>query len=305
MDDVILKYAGWKNLYRGFTHSVKSQNYASQKDRMYISYATEFIVWCEDQDIKHIPFVKSQDVYRYMEYIRNRPNLRRGGILSDSSIRHHLQSMRMLFDYCYTSGYIDYTVPFPKFQPGKSTPKKVLGTGQIKLLFDACENKFDTAMLCLLYACGMRRSEVCKLNIDEVHTGENKLYVKEGKGRKYRTITLSDKTVQLLREYEYYHRPQLLALRKDYHSEKAFLLNQHGYRLQGNGLYLRLQFLAGKIPAAQLDDIKITPHYLRHCIATHMVERGASMEWVQNFLGHYDPDSTHIYTRQGKTHAIF
>lgn len=300
-----IKYAGWKNIFQGFKLAVVSQNFASNHADMHQAHVKEFIVWCELRDIRHIILVKSQDLYEYLEYIRTRFHKKKDVVLSDNSIKHHLLSLRMLFDYCYASGMIDYTVPFPKFQPMEQKAKKVLDVEQIKMLFDVCENPRDLAILSLAYGCGMRRSEMYKLNSTDVHTHEQMIFIKEGKGRKYRTIPLSKKVLEFLRNYEIYYRPQLLMNRGDYYVEPAFLLNNHGHRLCGMSIYKRLRYLADKIPAADLSYVHITPHYLRHCIASHLIERGAGLEWTQAFLGHGTPDATHVYIKNRNRKVIF
>lgn len=273
---------------------------------MYRSYALEFIRWCQQQGIAEITGVSSRHLWEYLEYITTRPHRRRpGAVLSASSVGHHLYSVRMLFDYAYANQQSAYTVVFPKWvQPSRHTAK-ALTIEEIRLLFAACETPRDRAMLTLLYGCGLRRQEAKWMDTADVQTHHRMVLVQEGKGRKYRRIPLSDASVCHLREYERYYRPELLKRRTDNEIEPAYLLNYKGFRLQGNGIYNRLLYLVEKTGDTDLQHKNITPHILRHSVATHLIDRGAPSSFVQAFLGHSSPDSTHIYTRRRSSTSLY
>lgn len=273
-------------------------NYASGKHGMYQAYAFEFICWCEEQCIKSINEVLSHHLVQYRDYIKARPHKRKPGkTLSASSIGHHLFSVKLLFDYCYAAKILDYTVPFPTFVKPRRSIDGILTLDEIALLFAACQHPRDTAILTLLYGCGLRRNEAHWLDTKDVQTHNRLVFVQEGKGRKYRKIPLSDKSIQYLKEYERYYRPELLKKRNDNHIEPAYLLNMHGYRMTGKRVYERVLSLVVRTGNEPLMQKNVTPHTLRHSIATHLIDRGAPLTYVQEFLGHSNPDSTHIYTK--------
>jgi integrase/recombinase XerD len=292
-----IRYTEWKKLFDGFSINIVSQNYAGNTSAMYTTYASEFVFWCESYCIKSIRDVKVQKLSEYLAYLQERPLQRREGVLSGSSIKHHLFSLGLLFDYAYASGIIAYTVPFPKFILPERTIKNVLTFDEIRELFSVCENPRDTAILSLGYGCGLRRNEMHWLDTADVLTHTRMLYVREGKGRKNRGIPLSNKLVENLKLYERLYRPKLLMKRKDDAIEPAYLLTSSGMRMTGNAIYERIVFLARKTQNKSLIDKNVTPHLLRHSIATHLIERGATLEWTQAFLGHGSPDSTHIYAK--------
>lgn len=155
------------------------------------------------------------------------------------------------------------------------------------------EAKRDRAMLELLYASGMRVSELVSLNLGDVNTQEG--YVRcFGKGNKERIIPIYPQAARVVEEYTNEVRPRLV------HSgvEQALFLNQRGDRLTRQGLW---QILKGYAKSAGLDK-QVTPHTLRHSVATHMLRGGADLRSVQELLGHANISTTQIYTHLTSEH---
>lgn len=291
----------WKMLFDDFSIHLRSINYAINKNDMYKRQAQECILWMEQRGLLHIGALRAQDVFDYVEFLRHRSHHRNSERqLSASTVTHHIFSIKLLFDYCFHSGLLAYTIPFPKLVVNNRVGKEVLAREEVSELFGACEHPRDTAMLTLLYGCGLRRNEVYWLDTCDIHLKNRILYVQEGKRRKFREVPLSDKSIGYLREYEYAYRPILLQRKNSPVPETAYLLNCSGCRLTGDGLYKRLLYLAEKTNNPSIVAKKITPHTLRHSIATHMAEMNVDMSWIQAFLGHSTPDTTHIYTRRRK-----
>ncbi|MCD8539366.1 MAG: tyrosine-type recombinase/integrase [Leadbetterella sp.] len=300
-----LRYGSWKKLFDGFSVNILSQNYAGAGGSTYRSYALEFILWCESDGIRSIAAVKANKLYEYLTCIRERPHRRREGILSESTVKAHLFAVRLLFDYAFASGIIAYTVPFPKFILPERKLSTELTLDEVRELFAACTDLRDTALLTLAYGCGLRRNELRWLDTGDVFTHTGMLYVREGKGRKSRAVPLSDRSVANLREYERRHRPLLLGKRTDGKTEPAYILNADGMRITGNSIYKRIVAITAATGNAGLIAKNVTPHLLRHSIATHLISRDAELSWVQAFLGHSDPDSTHIYIKNRKLKTTF
>jgi len=290
----------WQKLFQEFCVYIRSQNYASSHGESYISYALEFILYAERNGRRSIGSVDGETLNKYMEYLESRPNQRSGALLSVGTIATHRASVGMLFDYAYASGMIAYTVPFPKLIRPERSIQNILDMAEIRSLFAACRDPRDTAILSLAYGCGLRRSEIRHLDTGDVQIHNRILYVREGKGRKYRSIPLSNTVIANLRHYERNYRPRLLQSRVDAGVEPAYLLNIQGRRLAGDHIYETVLELAQRTGSPEIIRKNVTPHLLRHSIATHLIERGASMAWVQAFLGHASPDSTHIYTKTRK-----
>jgi len=145
----------------------------------------------------------------------------------------------------------------------------------------------DRAMLELLYATGLRVSELVDLNVKDVNLETG--YIRcSGKGSKERIVPLGSLAILSCREYLTHGRAKLVKNR----DESSLFVNHHGHRLTRQGFW--------KIVKRYADDAKIekdiTPHTLRHSFATHLLENGADLRSVQEMLGHADISTTQIYT---------
>jgi len=187
-------------------------------------------------------------------------------------------------------------VPSPRI--GKTLPKP-LSISQARLLLEqpaklgTLEAKRDRAMLELLYATGMRVSELVSLNLGDVDT-QNGFVRCFGKGHKERLIPIYEQAASIVREYIERTRPKLVRNS----GEKALFLNPRGDRLTRQGFWQKLK---GYAKAANLD-AEVTPHTLRHSFATHMLNGGADLRSVQELLGHTNISTTQVYTHLTTEH---
>ncbi|MDA0256965.1 MAG: tyrosine recombinase XerD [Chloroflexi bacterium] len=178
-------------------------------------------------------------------------------------------------------------------------PKPVpqpLSTTEIDLLLraplahDSNEAARDAAMLELMYATGMRVTELVSLNMDSIHLTPRPGYVRcLGKGAKERTIPVYDQAARSIDHYLDEARPMLLRNRP----QSALFVNRRGERLTRQGFWL---ILKGYAKEAQIAN-HVTPHTLRHSFATHMLRGGASLRAVQELLGHANVSTTQVYTQ--------
>jgi integrase/recombinase XerD len=182
---------------------------------------------------------------------------------------------------------------------GRVLPKPISHAKAMKLLeqpakLSTPEAKRDRAMLHLLYASGMRVSELISLNLGDVNTRDD--FVRcFGKGHKERIIPIYRQAALAVEEYLKDSRPHMA--RTD--AEKALFLNRRGERLTRQGFW---QILKGHAKAAGLDE-EITPHTLRHSFATNMLSGGADLRAVQELLGHANISTTQVYTHLTSEHV--
>jgi integrase/recombinase XerD len=153
----------------------------------------------------------------------------------------------------------------------------------------------DCAMLELMYATGMRVTELVSLNIESVHLVPRPAYVRcLGKGAKERTIPVYEQAISAVERYLDESRPLLLKDRP----QVALFVNRRGERLTRQGFWL---ILKGYARSAGIES-HVTPHTLRHSFATHMLRGGASVRDVQELLGHANVSTTQVYTQLADTH---
>lgn len=181
---------------------------------------------------------------------------------------------------------------------GKALPD-TLSVAQVRELLsqpakiNAPETKRDQAMLELLYASGMRVSELVNLDLTDVDT--NNGHVRPfGKGKKERLVPIYPGAARLIDEYIRDVRPRFV----HNGTVKALFVNQRGERLTRQGLW---QILKGYARMANLEH-RVTPHTLRHSFATHMLNGGADLRSVQELLGHANISTTQIYTHLTSDH---
>jgi len=217
-----------------------------------------------------------------------------------TTIARKVAAVRSFFKFMVAEGLIKANpiqdVRSPKI--GRSLPKPI-SFSQVRRLIEqpsklsTPEAKRDRAMLELLYASGMRVSELVSLNLGDVDLEGG--YVRcLGKGNKERVIPIYEQAVLAVKEYIEETRPQLM--RND--DEKALFLNPRGERLTRQGFWQKLK---GYAKSANLES-EVTPHTLRHSFATHMLSGGADLRSVQELLGHANISTTQVYTHLTTEH---
>jgi integrase/recombinase XerD len=152
----------------------------------------------------------------------------------------------------------------------------------------------DVALLEVLYATGMRVSEVAQVKLDDLDLEAGKLRC-VGKGNKERVMPLLPEAVDVVRVYLDSGRPVLLGHNVQ---ERTLFLNPRGERLTRQGLWLIIKGYARELG---LED-RVTPHTLRHSFATHMLNGGAGLREVQLLLGHANISTTQVYTHISRDH---
>lgn len=152
----------------------------------------------------------------------------------------------------------------------------------------------DKAMLELLYATGMRVSELTKLNLGDIDLSESEIIVK-GKGSKERIVLMGSYSILALKDYLKYARGKFACRHKE---NRALFLGRFASRLTGRSIE---RILKKYIKSAGIEK-KTTPHSLRHSFATHLLEGGADLRSVQELLGHSSLSTTQMYTHITKEH---
>ncbi len=212
-----------------------------------------------------------------------------------TTIARKIAAVKSFFNYLITHDQIDADPSEGLSSPkvGRALPSP-LGVDEVEALLNQPRGKTSpesmraSAMLELLYATGMRVSELVSLSVADVNLDEG--YVRcRGKGYKERIIPVYPEAIRALRAYIDDARPKLRRRR----DEPALFLNRRGNRLTRQGFWLLLKSLAAEAGITH----SITPHTLRHSFATHLLRGGAALRHVQELLGHSSISTTQIYTR--------
>ena len=157
----------------------------------------------------------------------------------------------------------------------------ILSLDEVERLLNDTSNLKHRAMLSVIYSCGLRMGELLELRISDVDSKRMVIHVKQAKGKKDRIVPLSESTLDLLRTYFMEYRP------------KEYLFNGEA-SLQYSRSSLQNVFRQA-IRRAGIQK-KCTLHTLRHSFATHLLEAGVNLRYIQEFLGHNSPKTTMIYT---------
>ena len=222
---------------------------------------------------------------------------------TETSVARKVAATRSFFAFLSAEGMIadNPTEGLTSPRVGKTLPKAISHNEVDELLEQPArrntpEAKRDRAMLELLYATGMRVTELVSLDVSSVTADENNPFVRcMGKGAKERTIPIHDQAFEALTDYLDEGRPVLIRGKV----EPALFLNRRGDRLTRQGFWL---ILKGYARAANLGE-DVTPHTLRHSFATHMLRGGMPLRNVQEMLGHANISTTQVYTHLTSEHV--
>lgn len=162
------------------------------------------------------------------------------------------------------------------------TLPNVLSKEEIRTILEAHRNIKHRTMLSLIYACGLRRSELLNLKPADIDSKRGILLIKQAKGKKDRIVPISEKTIEMLRDYYKAYKPQRWLFEGQTKGE------QYSEKSLENVLKQALQKANIKKP--------VSLHWLRHSYATHLLESGTDIRFIQELLGHNSSKTTQIYT---------
>ncbi|MGG2095608.1 site-specific tyrosine recombinase XerD [Bacillus sp. S13(2024)] len=216
---------------------------------------------------------------------------------SSKTMARHIASVRSFHQFLLRERVVEHDPSVHIETPqGERKLPKVLSINEVEALLQTPKGTSafgirDKAMLELLYATGLRVSELIELNLSDVHLTMG--FVRcVGKGNKERIIPLGSLATEAIQYYIEKGRPELLGKKM----VEALFLNHHGNRLSRQGFWKILKRLAQEANIQK----ELTPHTLRHSFATHLLENGADLRAVQEMLGHADISTTQIYTHVSK-----
>ena len=211
---------------------------------------------------------------------------------SSATIARRLSSLYNFYQFLYKKGIIGSAperVERPKEE--KSLPV-ILSFEEVERLLDAPDTSKergmrDKAMLETMYATGLRVSELCALPLSSINVENRLIVVRHGKGNKQRTVPISPFALEWLETYIHDFRSKNKGKKR-----KEVFLNLRGTPISRNYFFMQVKKYAEEAGI----EVSISPHTLRHCFATHLLENGAELRAVQEMLGHAHLSTTQIYT---------
>jgi integrase/recombinase XerD len=241
--------------------------------------------YLQQHGVSQWPAVQPLDLLGYLQEI--------GASLAASSRARRLAACRSFFKYLQLRGGVDHNPALRLRFPQKRTVlPKVLAPSEVEALLagpslDAVLGQRDRAMLELLYATGIRVSELVDLNVQQVHLQVGYIVVR-GKGDKERLVPMGEWACESLRTYMSDGRRKLIGQQP----VPQVFVNHRGRKLSRQGVWKTIKNYALRVGIGK----NLTPHMLRHSFATHLLQNGADLRSLQAMLGHADISTTQIYT---------
>lgn len=269
------------------TYLVKIKQASANTVSSYMRDIRQYSHWLETHDHGDILSIRQDTVTQYLEALQEMGK-------SGSTISRSLASLKNFYAYAVTSGFLEKS-PVPvdiRVERGEKKLPQILSSKEVETLLaqpvcgDA-KGYRDKAMLEVMYATGIRVTELIDLNVDDVNLELGIL--KCSGSRKSRAIPLYPAALRALTVYLRDIRTAMVADS----AETALFVNIGGARMSRQGFWKILKHYQSKAGIEK----EITPHTLRHSFAVHLLENGADLGSLQELMGHSDISSTQLYTQ--------
>lgn len=253
-----------------FEHYLQSKRYSSNTIKVYAETLRVFLRYFTNKSIEEI---SNEDLIAFNNDYILKNNF-------SSSYQNQLVNAVKLYYSAIQHKRID--VDLVHRPRREKTLPNVLSMQEIKTILDSCSNQKHKMILSIIYACGLRRSELLNLKPEAIQSNRNLMLIRQSKGKKDRMVPISNRLIELLREYYKKYRP------------KTWLFEGQEIGSQYSEASLQ-KVLKNAIHRAKIDK-PVTLHWLRHSYATHLLEGGTDLRYIQELLGHNSSRTTEIYT---------
>lgn len=257
-------------LFEVLTSELRLRNYSHKTLKAYKSCLRSFLKYFAP---RHPRELTEEDIRAYLFHLIQEQQL------SPATVNQVFNALRFLYVELYKRPFVIGSIPRPRNE--KHLPI-VLSQEEVLKVFDAVNNLKHKVLLMLIYSAGLRVGESVRLRIEDIDSTRNLIHLHSAKGKKDRYTLLSDSVLEKLREYYRAYKP------KEYLFEGA------------NG---RKHLAERSVQSIFKDAVaktgirkKVSVHTLRHSFATHLLESGTDLRYIQEILGHSSSKTTEIYT---------
>lgn len=253
-----------------YTDKLIQKRYSESTIRTYSAYFKDFIFHFKDSPIEEISL---EEINEYIKQLIQKEQI------SSSQQNQRINAIKFYYEKILHKEKLLYNIDRPK----KSTRlPSVLSKNEVKQIIEHCNNLKHKCILSLIYSAGLRRSELINLRITDINSDRGLIKVAAGKGGKDRYTLLSASVLEQLRHYYRQYRPQF------------WLFEGNSPRSQYSASSIGRILMEAKEKAGLRR--RVTPHMLRHSFATHLLEQGTDLRYIQELLGHGSSKTTEIYT---------
>ncbi len=277
------------------SYIIAEKNFSEHTAKAYCSDILSYLVWMDEQSCEDVNFSKIREYLHFIQKFNYKK----------TTIARKISSLRTFYKYLYRERKVEINPAMSLTNPkrAKSLPK-FLTPDEVEQILNNI--KIETpagyrnrTILELLWATGMRVSELAGLNFGDLNLVENEIRV-FGKGSKERIVLITDRAKSFLERYIESARalvPKGYDIGEPNENSPVFI-NNTGYRLQTKTIRNVINDVVEKISLPK----HVTPHVFRHSFATHLIENGADLRVVQELLGHASISNTQIYTHVSTQH---
>ena len=248
---------------------LKRRRYSRNTIKTYISFLEQFQRFISPKKLNEIDL---KEITRYMNYLIQREKV------ASSTQNQAINALKCYYENMLGWEKFSHTIERPRKE--KKLPK-ILSEKEVLRMIQVTDNLKHKLIICILYSAGLRKGELLNLRKEDIFFDKNLIFVRGGKGRKDRTTILSDNLKKLLRVYVRDFKPNYWILEGN---------KRQQYSASSVG---RVISIAAK--RANLNRT-ISAHMLRHSFATHLLEQGLDLRYIQQLLGHRSSKTTEIYT---------
>ena len=275
---------------KDFKKQLKARGYAENTIRWYSSYLDMFMQYLFKRNINDLRSVTKQIINDYHERVMSEP-------IAMESKATRIRPVKRLFEYLADSHklLINPIEGIVETSRKNRKPGTVLTLDEMKRLLKQPNMSLNTgirdrAVMEVMYSTGIRINELECLEVYHVDINDNALYIRKGKGKKQRVVPIGKKVALYLKEYLVNIRPHYAVKNP---KERSLFLTHSGRPLTGNNIrvFLRKYRIQAGIKK------RVSPHTFRRTCATHLLQQGVDIRYIQELLGHKSLKTTQVYTK--------